>query len=223
MTTIIKKEVQKHGFTWERQLLMNVYGATKAELDEICYTSACDLPGALNRVNGASLSIKTTGSNAVCMGDARRIFDKAGDSSNPFHMTVVRYSQEGVIKRVQEIVEVNLTGSRSLLFGSVTRPQIEELDCLIKANPSGRVTKEAAAPYKALQASLNARMGTLILNPKIDSKSQRRLQCSFNQWPAFLAANPGLIVARSSTGALHAGAISETIESGRRVFRKEVV
>ena len=55
-------EVQKHGFTWEKELLRNVYGATTEEMQAIPYTNKSDLPGALNRLApGCDISIKTSG------------------------------------------------------------------------------------------------------------------------------------------------------------------
>jgi hypothetical protein len=214
-----KKEVQAHGFLWERQLLTRVYGATSEEIATLSYTSPYDLPVAMNRVTKANLSIKTTGSTTICMGDALRIFDEVSAKEGPLHLTVIRYAQETpTTKRIKEIIEVNLTDSQTLLFGTATRADIEALDRLVKAVPQKRSpTPEEHAAIYALQRSLKAKLKGIYLNVKCNSQ-QSRLQCSFNKWAAFIAANPDRIVAKSTGASLHGGAIDETIESGPRKF-----
>ena len=223
MMSVIKKEVQAHGLLWERQLLTRVYGATAEEVAAIPYTSPYDLPAALNRVNGANLSIKTSGSNTICMGDALRIFDEVS-SKKPVHLIVVRYAQEtATTKRVKVITEVDITGSTDALFGSATRADVEALDRIVKAVPQQRKpTPEEHAAIYALHKSLKGRLGSIYLNVKCNSQ-QSRLQCSFNKWDAFLAAHPERIVASSlssaaSAASLHGGTIDETLESAPRKF-----
>jgi len=215
-----KKEVQAHGFLWERQLLTRVYGATAEEIATLSYTSPYDLPVVMNRTTKANLSIKTTGSNTICMGDALRIFDEVSNKEGgPLHLTVVRYAQEtATTKRIKEIIEVNLTDSQALLFGTATRADIEALDRLVKAVPQKRSpTPEEHAAIYALQKLLKAKLKGIYLNVKCNSQ-QSRLQCSFNKWAAFIAANPDRVVAKSTGASLHGGAIDETIESGPRKF-----
>jgi len=67
-TTTQKKEVQAHGFSWEKEIIRNVYHATTEELAQIKYTSKLDLPAKLNHLDGCDVSVKTTCSaNAVCI------------------------------------------------------------------------------------------------------------------------------------------------------------
>jgi len=88
-----RKEVQGHGFSWEKELLRNVYGVTEADIKSIRYTSKMDLPAALNTLDHCDLSIKTSCSpNAVCMADCLRIYD-AVHSGNPFHMVHILYTR----------------------------------------------------------------------------------------------------------------------------------
>ena len=216
----LKNEVQKHGFLWERSLLKNVYGVTDAELAAIKYTNKMDLPANLNKLGLQSLSIKTTGSpNAVCMADALRIFD-AVSSKDPFHLVVVTYKQDDVEKNknLKSIVEVDLTDSAALLFGTITRKQIEELVQVIKKVPQKR--SPTADEYKAiyeLRDSIQTGSLAIHLDPKCNSQ-QSRLQCSFNRFGQFLAMNPGRIIARSTTGQFRGGSIIETLKSARRIL-----
>jgi hypothetical protein len=213
--------VQSHGFSWEKELLTNVYKAQPQELARIGYTAAKDLPSHLNHLDGVDLSIKTTGSAVVCMGDALRVYDSV-TAPTPLNMCVVSYKQEGDNKHVKKITEVSLAGAKDLLFGSVTREEVAELDRQIKAVPKGRSpTKEEKVSYQSYQRQLQAKGGAIIFNPKLDSKSQRRLQCSFGRFEGFVAAHPERLVATSTTNKFRGGEITQSIQSARRVFHKE--
>ena len=214
-------EVQKHGFLWEKEILKN-RGVTEDELKSIKYTSKMDLPANLDRLDNSNISVKTTNnSNTVCMGDCLRVFDSA-DTNEPIHMISLHYKQEAGIKKVASITEVNLTNSREELFGTLTRDQIEELDKAVKSIPKGRrITEDERNRIYSLQESLQAQSGAIYLNIKIDSKSQRRLQCSFNHFERFIEKYPQRIVAKSNTHEFRGGAITPEIPSGRRVFNKK--
>jgi len=217
-------EVQKHGKIWELDLTTNVYGATHEELKAIKYTSAKDLPAALNRLNAADLSIKTTQTaNAVCMADCLRVFDSVS-SGNPIHMTVIHYTHDDAThtKTLVSITEVNLTASAQLLFGTLTRAQIVRLDALIKAVPQKRSPTQAehAALY-TLRNSLQAQSAAIHLDIKCNSQ-QSRLQCSFNNWQHFLKTYPERIIASSTTGDFREKkVITEVPNSQRRAFKKQ--
>ena len=222
-STAAKKrtEVQGHGFCWETDILTNVYGASAEELDTIKYTSASDLPAKYNRLEKCKLSIKTTGSaNTVCMADCLRIYDKAV-SGTPLHLVVIHYGQndDTKTKKVNSIVEVDLTSSTQLLFGSLTRDAIESLDQLVKSVPQKRrpTAEEHDLMYK-LRAKLQEKSGAIYFNIKCDS-SQSRLQCSFNRFQTFLKENPSRVIAQSTTNEFRGGAISAEISSSRRVFK----
>ena len=212
-------EVQKHGFSWEKDLLWNVYGCTADERKRIKYTSKTDLPRSLNHKDSVDLSIKTTGSpNAVCMADCLRVYDAA---STPLHLTVIQYSQDGPTKKLVRITEVDLTDSVKLLFGTISRIQIEELVKVVKAVPQKRspTPDEHSAMY-SLRNRLQPLSGAIHLDIKCNSQ-QSRLQCSFNRFQQFLTENPDRIVAQSTTGDFRGGVISDTISSTRRVFKKK--
>jgi hypothetical protein len=218
-------EVQRHGFTWEKQLIQNVYGASADELLKIKYNSKMDLPMSLNRKNPVDLSIKTTCSaNGVCMADCLRVYD-AVSSDKPFHMTVIYYKQndETLTKKIVNIVEVNLTGATDILFGSLTREQIFALDRLVKSVPQKRApTSDEHFTMYAVRNSLAEKSGAIHLDIKCNSQ-QSRLQCSFNHFQDFLAKNPDRIIAQSTTGSFRGGVIDDEIESTRRVFKKKSV
>lgn len=215
-------EVQNHGFIWESDLLRNIYGMTEAEKSQIGYTEKFDLPARFNHLESANISVKCIGEkNAICMGDAVRVFDEVSQlETNDIHLTVIHYKQVGETKEVVSIKELNLTNSKDLLFGSLTREQVIELDRLIKAVPQKRApTEEEKKAIKLKQSTLNKLSGFLQFNPKVNTQ-QSRLQCSFSckSFQEFLNKNPGRIVAQSTTNQFRGSAITAVIQAGRRVF-----
>jgi len=216
-----RTEAQAHGFSWEKDILMNVYGATEEELKAINYTSASDLPAKYNRIEPCKLSIKTSCSaNTVCMADCLRVYDKVV-SGRPLHLVVIHYAQDDTknTKKITSIVEVDLTSSTQLLFGALSRDAIEGLDTLVKTVPQKRrPTKEEHELMYKLQAKLQEKSGAIYLNIKCDS-SQSRLQCSFNRFQTFLKENPGRIISQSTTHEFRGGSIAAEISSSRRVFK----
>jgi hypothetical protein len=217
-----RKEVQAHGFSWEKEIICNVYRAKNEELKEIKYNSKMDLPAKLNRLDECDISVKTSCSqNAVCMADCLRVFD-AVSSGKPIHMVVVHYVQDDAsIKKITTITEVDLTNSRDLLFGSLTRSQIEELDKVVKSVPQKRKpTEEEYNKMYSLRDDLQKSSGAIHLDIKCNS-TQSRLQCSLNRFQQFVEKNSEKIVAKSNTNEFRGGTISSQIISSRRVFKKK--
>jgi hypothetical protein len=207
--------VQAHGFSWEKELL-EIYGATPEEIKDIKYTSKFDLPASLNRIDGCDLSIKTTGSNSVCMADCLRVFDMV--SGPIIHLVVVQYKQVKNIKKVTNIIEIDLTNSRELLFGTLTRSQIETLDTVVKSVPYKR--KPTPEEYKHMydiKKELQKLSGAIRLDIKCNSQ-QSRLQCSFNKFHLFIKNNPK-IIASTNTNEFRGGSISKEIISCCRIFK----
>ena len=221
--TNVRKEVQAHGFSWEKETITNIYHATNEELKEIKYTGKTDLPAKFNRLDNCDISVKTTGSkNAVCMGDCLRVFDAMG-SGKPIHMVVIHYIQDDTTnqKKVANIIEIDLTNSRDLLFGTLTRSQIEDLDKAVKSVPQKRKpTEEEYKKMYSIRDSMQELSGAIHLDIKCNS-TQSRLQCSFNHFQQFIEKNPSKIIAKSDTNEFRGGSISSHIASSRRVFKKK--
>lgn len=211
-------EVQSHGLSWEKDIKMNVYGCTPEELKQIKYDSKIDLEASMNHLDHCDLSVKTTcKQNTVCMADCLRLYDMVS-SDKPFHMVVIHYIQEEDMKRVYTIVEVDLTNSCDLLFGHLTRIQIEELDKLVKSVPQKRKpTKEEYDKMYALRDSFKT--NAIHLDIKCNS-TQSRLQCSLNRFQTFLEQYPLRIVSKSNTNEFRGGTISSQLKSSRRKFNK---
>ena len=215
-----RKEVQSHGFTWQEDILTKVYGLSPAELNSIPYTSEMDLPRTMNLRDGVNVSIKTSGSpNSVCMGDCGRVYD-AVSSADPFHVTVVFYKQNDNTntKHIQEVVEIDLTNSRHLLFGTVTREEIQRLSDMIRLIPQKRSpTKEEHTKIYAARNLLKQTGGLIHLDIKCNSQ-QSRLQCSFGRFKDFITSNTCRVKFRSSANIFRGHALLDHVVSGRRVF-----
>jgi hypothetical protein len=220
---VARKEVQAHGFSWEKETITNIYHATNEELKEIKYTGKTDLPAKFNRLDNCDISVKTTGSkNAVCMGDCLRVFDAMG-SGKPIHMVVIHYIQDDTTnqKKVTNIIEIDLTNSRDLLFGTLTRSQIEDIDKAVKSVPQKRKpTEEEYKKMYSIRDSMQELSGAIHLDIKCNS-TQSRLQCSFNHFQQFIEKNPSKLIAKSDTNEFRGGSISSHIASSRRVFKKK--
>ena len=93
--------VQVHGEIIENEIKA-IYGVSAG--DNIVYTEEHDIPKRYNRREpGRNVSIKTTGSNTVCFGDANRIY-QAVKRSSPLDVVVVKYSQSGDTKNIKHRV-----------------------------------------------------------------------------------------------------------------------
>jgi hypothetical protein len=211
-------ENQGHGKFWERELGLNVYRATEAELASISHTANIDIPRAFNRLDGTDVSIKVTGGRSVDIGDIVRVY-KEVSSGEPIHLVVISWTQvNSTTKRLQSIVEIDLTNSTELLFGTATLLDIEALVDYVKSIPHYGRTAEHQVTYKKMASSLKRqRGGWLSYAPKVDSAKQRRVQGHFGQFHKFVQAHPTRIIATSHTCEFRGGKIAEEINSTPRI------
>jgi tetratricopeptide (TPR) repeat protein len=213
----IKKEVQKHGFIIEKFFIENIYKCK----EKINYTSIYDLPGCFNYIdNGVNVSIKTTNNmNTVCLGDVCRFY-KSINNDNPIHMIVIYYEQLKTIKKIKSIYQIDLTNSLELLFNNLTYKELENYDRIIKNIPKNikLSSDQKNFYYKNKQQELNMLSDLIYLNPKVDSKSQRRLQCSFNKFSLFLKKYPEKIIYKTDSN-IYKNIEIPNIKSVKRVFK----
>lgn len=212
-------EVQLHGFSWEKEILSNVYFVK----DDIPYTSKADIPAEFNSLDGVNVSIKTTGNkNCVYMADCLRFYDSLDDD---IHLIVIHYKQNDLTKTkvLKSVTQMNLKNSRELLFGSLTRDEISELDALVKRVPQKRKpTKEEHSEMYAMKNKLQKKSGAIRLDIKCNSQ-QSRLQCSFNKFETFKEKNPELILYHSESNVFRGGQLTKELLSDRRKFVKKDV
>lgn len=211
-------ENQAHGKFWEQELARKVYRATDAELASISHTASIDIPRACNHLDCTDVSIKVTGGRSVDMGDVARVYHEVS-SGEPIHLVVVSWTQaSATTKRLQSITEIDLTDSAELLFGTATLQDIQALVDYVKSVPHHGRTAAHQTTYKRMAADLSRQCGgALRYAPKVDSKTQRRVQCSFRNFLQFVQQHPGRIIATSTTCEFRGGTIADTCLSTRRV------
>jgi hypothetical protein len=178
------------------------------------YTAIHDIPKHKNRFNDGNISIKSTGSKIICMGDPLRIFDYTADEK---HTAIcVYYRQNGNNKVITKIIEFSLD-NKLVLFGDITRDEIVKLIDDIRAVPRGLSKEDLNKHRKSINDRTKelSKRCALRFNSKIDSKSQRRLQCS-------LTSIPESILQHSENGPVVRGiAITGSIVSGTRIRNKK--
>lgn len=205
-------ENQRHGFLWESIIKSTVFGVDGKEK----YTAIHDIPRSRNTLNpNENISIKTTGNSLLCMGDALRVFEYEPDVEHT--CIVIQYVQRGEEKVLTHVYELDLT-QRDVLWGSVTKQDIEELDRLVRSMPANRRDPDIDKAITQKKRELNTKSGAIRFNPKIDSKTQRRLQCSIPLFASYRA-----LIKTSTTEAIVRGIpIVASIAGGRRIRNRRV-
>jgi len=201
-------ESQQHGNIWEDCIKRDVYQITQ----KIPYTAKYDIPKEYNTRNQEeNVSIKTTQLKSVDMGDALRMYQ----NSEPTSLLVIRYKQLEEKKRLTEIVNCQMP-PRETLFGAVSLEEVQTLDRMIKSVPKGIPDPSQLKAIHEYKDTLNKKSGFAHLRPKLDSQSQRRLQCSIVDFEALLKNHPSLIRERNGEGKLYTVSIPMELESSRR-------
>jgi hypothetical protein len=201
---------QQHGFTWENEVKTLVFGMN----EPVAYTERDDIPARLNR--GIPVSIKTYGGDTIFLGDALRMFENV--SRPRYELITLGYHQHDEnTKILTNVTEFDASNSRELLFGGVTEEEIRQLRQLIVSIPKGVALPETKRAVTQLKNQLNQKSGYVKFNPKIDSGSQRRLQCSIPKYSRFLSSNRDRNIDYSEDSVLREVQLTRTIVSGRRV------
>jgi hypothetical protein len=181
---------QEFGFHIENLVRTLIHKAPIKKND----TSIHDISKEENALDSSeTISIKTTKGNYIDCGDVLRLFDY--DYREKHTMTVFCYSQEVNKRVINKIFEMNMNEEfKKILFGDITRSEIEELDKYIKSIPNYGRTVQHSDTYKSMAKKLKEKSnGWISYAPKVDSKSQRRLQCSIRNLDKFLEKNKSFV------------------------------
>lgn len=177
-------EVQRHGYAWETWIADTFFGGYR----QGSYTQKWDIPAEVNTAHGGiPVNPKFTRFRSpVDLGDALRQFD----IDEPFLLVVGFWVQEGDTKRIVNVVAARVEPEQwRRLWGGVTRADLERLDAAIKDRSAGHV--EARRRAHAIKSGAPFDSAVIVLNPKIDSRGQRRLQCSLRFDALFTHLAPG--------------------------------
>jgi hypothetical protein len=200
-------ENQKHGFLVEDEIRQVVFGLTEKSQ----YTSIHDIDKHHNIFDSnENISIKTiTGNGSLCMGCPRRIFLYP---ERELHTCIlVRLKQDGESKVVTEIMEISLD-DKAALFGELTVDDIQEYMTYIRKIPCGKVDLATKREIHQKKEVLNRKSGIIQFNPKVDSNTQRRVQCSISK----LKSHPELVKYSSTVPIIRGIEIASSFLSGIR-------
>ena len=169
-------EVQAHGNYYEDLKTRQITGLSKAEYDalkENGYTSGMDIMKGL--MSPYDYSIKTSKGNTVDCGDILR-----RRQETDYNLVVGCYSQVGDNKVFySEYTFYIRPEHESILWGRMNYNQLAEYVDYIKNIPAGReAQQETKTERTVLKNCIEDKNALIQINPKVDSKKQRRVQCS---------------------------------------------
>lgn len=178
-------EVQQHGLFLEDRIIFELTNLTKNEYNQVYdlpYNSKYDLLSHEKYKIKNPISIKTTKSDNIGCGDLQRFVSCLRTDS--FKMLVGQYKQIGTKKQFFRIIEFDFNPKHSsLILGNVPCFELDNYCSFIKSIEPGKSVQLKSNPiWKNKLQRLNEKfdLGLLKINTKIDSKSQRRVQCSLS-------------------------------------------
>lgn len=211
-------EVQEHGFAFERWVRDTFFDGYEGN-----YMQKWDVlpegnqhPAVPASHRGLPVSIKTAGfGSPIGLGDALR---QRGTDVDFLMIAGFWHQRTETEKWFEAIGAVRFSAEAwASLWGTLTLDLIAELDALVKdTSVSYHSVRSAAQEWKARHVKDSG--SRIVLNPKIDSTKQRRVQCSlpFDTFWEFAGATP----ARLDAPELYGLAFTNPILSRARTFRK---
>lgn len=166
-----RREVQRHGYVfekWVRDAFFDHYAAPS-------YTQEWDVAKEANKKYGdLPVSIKMTKyGSSVDLGDALRQFG----IEDEFLIIIGYWQQEGPRKRIVNMVVADVKPALwRTLWQPITLNDLKNLDAVVKKRAVDPGQARVAA--HALKSKPPFTTALMTVNPKIDSKRERRLQCS---------------------------------------------
>ena len=171
-------EVQAHGNYYEDLKTRQITGLSKAEYDalkENGYTSGMDIMKGL--MSAYDYSIKTSKGNTVDCGDILR-----RRQETDYNLVVGCYSQVGENKVFHtEYTFYIKPEHEQKLWGRMNYNLLAEYVDYIKNIPAGKqAQQETKTERTVLKNCVEDKKALFKIHPKVDSKKQRRVQCSLN-------------------------------------------
>jgi hypothetical protein len=216
LTPLPAVEVQAHGLVFEHWVCDVFFAGYRPP----GYTQKWDVPGALNQLPdrtlaGLPVNPKATKYGApVGLGDALRQYD----IEEPF-LLILGYWEQATPeeKRFVKLLAPRVEPATwRALWGPVTRADLEQLDALVKDRRLS--VREVRQRVQALKAGLPYAAAVFVLNPKIDSKGQRRLQCSLRYADVLQYLAPAVAAAPEAEPTLWGVAFPGPVRSAARAL-----
>jgi hypothetical protein len=209
---------QSHGLYWDNEIRVKVFELGQCIND----TKKYDIEAEENKFDPLeNVSIKTSSNNNIDCSDILRFFN--GDFTKKYTIILIRYIQKDNYKCVKEVLEIAYTQAlRDHLFGTATLEILQQYVNFVKAIPSGPVSEDIKKSYKEMKNELQKTCNMAInISPKVDSKSQRRVQCSIPKVDKLLEHFPEIIISRTTEPVVRNIHISAQIQSEPRLRNKK--
>ena len=171
-------EVQQHGNYYEDLKTRQITGLDKKTYDSLKsngYTSGMDIMKGL--LSAYDYSIKTTGGNVVDCGDILRRREE-----EKYNLVVAVWEQVGMTKVFHTEYTFYISPSDTQkLWGRMNYNLLAEYVDYIKNIPAGKAAQQETKTTRTiLKNCTEDKKALFTINPKVDSKKQRRVQCSLN-------------------------------------------
>ena len=171
-------EVQAHGNYYEDLKTRQITGLSKDDYDalkENGYTSGMDIMKGL--LSPYDYSIKTTNGNKIDCGDILR-----RRQETDYNLVVGVYEQCGDNKVFDTEYTFYIKPEHERkLWGKMNYNQLAEYCTYIKNIPAGKeAQQETKTERTVLKNCVEDKNALFKIHPKVDSKKQRRVQCSLN-------------------------------------------
>jgi hypothetical protein len=205
--------VQAHGLVFEHWVRDTFFDGYRPRST----TQAWDIPAAVNKnFGGVPVNPKTAKlSTPVDLGDALRQFR----IDEPFLLVVGFWRQEGNEKRFVNIISPCLDPAAwKKLWHPITLADLRRLDDVIKDRSLTPAAARAAA--QKIKSAPPFTEAIMVVNPTIDSATQRRLQCSLRFEDVFRHLVPGGNPEPQETPALWGVPFPSAVPSAPRAFNR---
>lgn len=207
------KQSQSHGLFWDDEIRVVVFDNPHCINDTTKYDISCGN----NRFDkNENISIKTSGNDNIDCGDILRFYDLEPDVK--LTIILIKYNQIGEQKKISEIIEIDYNEKlRNILFGTIPKSELVEYVDFVKSIKKGTVDNSIKKQYKDYKQRLQTTYNMVInISPKVDSKNQRRVQCSIPKINKLLEKYHEFVLYRSTEAVVRGIPITSVISSGRR-------
>lgn len=210
---------QSHGLFWDSEIREKCFELPSCKNDTTKYDICCEK----NKFdNNENVSIKTSGGKNIDCGDILRFYE--GDFDKKYTIILIKYKQNEEKKILCEILEIDYNKKlRDILFGTTPKKMLEGYVKYIKDIPHGEVSEEIKKIYKVCKNKMQKEYNMKInISPKVDSHSQRRVQCSIPNFDKLFEIYPEFIISRTIEPLVRGVKITSEIISCPRVRKSKL-
>jgi hypothetical protein len=176
-------EVQNHGLAFEDEVIFKVTGLRKNDYQKLLegsYVSSLDIFKDIHSEANYSIKVSKNGKGVGC-GDILRFMKHCSETE--FIMTVGCWQQATPVRKVySEVYEFYITPKcYGTIWGGITVEHVKSFVDYVKGIPPGKAEQlKNRSLWKQKRKDIyeSCTQGIASIDAKIDSKNQRRVQCS---------------------------------------------